>query len=266
MAPSKIHPRHSGPPRFGTGGNVEKWDNSVKVSYLSPEELQKYRNGEHGGIKLFTYDDFLRLKAEGKSNEEIAKEMKMSPATLYKRIKAWKMDILQGKNKDVQAPKENKELLREKEAVPPEKPAQLEQLVEGFKGKLKAAQDECQQKDKTIEELNNKVSYWQQRAERAELQPVDQADYESLEKELVAVREELQSCQELFDEVSAAKENAAKEILTLNNQVNRLSEALNERNHLYENLLEQYKTLQQEIGPIRQLAFLKLQQDVSLGG
>lgn len=79
----------SGIPKGGGNGRVDDWDPKVRVSFLSPEELEAYRNGDRGGRKMFTHDDFKKLKAEGKTNKEIAKEAKISVATLYNRLKVW---------------------------------------------------------------------------------------------------------------------------------------------------------------------------------
>lgn len=79
----------SGIPRGGGNGRIDDWDPKVRVSFLSPEELKAYQNGERGGRKMFTHDDYKRLKAEGKRNKEIAKIAKISIATLYNRLKVW---------------------------------------------------------------------------------------------------------------------------------------------------------------------------------
>jgi transposase len=87
---TKISKYRTGEPRFGTRGSADNWDNSVKVSYLSPEELAKYRNGEKGGSKVFVYEDFLKMEKEGMTKQAIADKMRISMPTLYNRIKAWK--------------------------------------------------------------------------------------------------------------------------------------------------------------------------------
>lgn len=51
-------------------------DYSVKCSVLSPEELEKYRNGSNGGKKMedvLTVGKFKALIAKGHTKEEIAK-------------------------------------------------------------------------------------------------------------------------------------------------------------------------------------------------
>lgn len=82
---TKVSKYRTGEIRFGRKGSPDKWDSSVKVSVLSPEELAAYRNGERGGSKLFTYEDFLELEKQGLSKQQIADKMGISVATLYNR-------------------------------------------------------------------------------------------------------------------------------------------------------------------------------------
>ncbi|WNS74258.1 hypothetical protein RRV45_15210 [Bacillus sp. DTU_2020_1000418_1_SI_GHA_SEK_038] len=91
---AKISKYRTGEPRFGTRGSKDIWDSSVKTSFLSPEELAKYRNGDKGGTKVYTQADYEKMRAKGISNAQIADEMKTSVATLYNRLKAWKRNEL----------------------------------------------------------------------------------------------------------------------------------------------------------------------------
>jgi hypothetical protein len=68
--------------------------NTVKNSYLPPDELEKYRSGKKGGSRWFSYDDYLQMNESGMSNKEIAKKMEISMDQLYKRLKVWKGEPL----------------------------------------------------------------------------------------------------------------------------------------------------------------------------
>lgn len=69
--------------------------NDVKISYLPPDELAKYRSGEKGGSKWFSYDDFLKMSNLGMSNKAIALAMGIETRQLYQRIKAWRQKGLE---------------------------------------------------------------------------------------------------------------------------------------------------------------------------
>lgn len=86
---TKISPHRTGEPRFGTR-DPEPFDNSVKESHLSPEELEDYRNGKKGGSKFMTQEDYEKLLKQGMTKQQIADKFEISLQTLYNRIKAWK--------------------------------------------------------------------------------------------------------------------------------------------------------------------------------
>ncbi len=66
----------------------------VKISYLPPEELEKYRTGKNGGSKWYTYEDYLKMKEDGRTNKEIALSMGIELDELNKRVKAWRYKII----------------------------------------------------------------------------------------------------------------------------------------------------------------------------
>lgn len=139
--------------------STEPWDNSVKVSFLSPEELQKYRNGEHGGRKMVTYEDYLKLEAKGLKNKAIAKELGMSIATLYNRLKIWENKPLQEQvnEKTVEVPK-----VEVNQAEPVEKKSDLSEVIQELKLTIKKYENRVEQltqtNDRIHQELLNSLS------------------------------------------------------------------------------------------------------------
>lgn len=82
---TKISPSRMGPPRFGTKPYV--FDNSVKTYQLTPEQLERYRNGEKledilkeeemmGKPKVISFNKYLEVLAERDELQKQLEELK----------------------------------------------------------------------------------------------------------------------------------------------------------------------------------------------
>ncbi|MDQ0412697.1 hypothetical protein [Mesobacillus stamsii] len=279
---TKISPYRTGAPRFGTKGHVEKWDNSVKVSYLSPEELEEYRSGRKGGSRMVTFDDYLKLEKQGLKKEQIAKELGMSTATLYNRLKVWKQQPLKSEPENAQEPQEQKEKPSEGERKQDGKSGELVALIATLKAE-KATQEE---KVRELEKINQdretayealKHSHNDLSSQYSALKAaVSENDFEKTRKVIEEYRiqarelqDKLQETEDNMQEVLGTNENLHKEILIMNESVIRSTELLNGASdefealtRRYNELSRKYTNLTREVEPLRQLALMKLQQDV----
>ncbi|MBG9656083.1 helix-turn-helix domain-containing protein [Cytobacillus firmus] len=153
---TKVSKYRTGEIRFGRKGSPDKWDSSVKVSVLSPEELAAYRNGERGGSKLFTYEDFLELEKQGLSKQQIADKMGISVATLYNRIKAWKSKA--GKTPSKKETVTTGAPILVAGEVPEDKMAELESLAKDLRQKISDAEEELSVKTARVKELEDQLT------------------------------------------------------------------------------------------------------------
>jgi transposase len=175
---TKVSKYRTGEIRFGRKGSPDSWDSSVKVSVLSPEELAAYRNGERGGSKLFTYEDFLELEKQGLSKQQIADKMGISVATLYNRIKAWKSKA--GKVPSKQETISTAGPMLVAREVPADKMAELESLAKDLKKKIIDAEDELSAKKSRVKDLEEQLA--------AVLN--DNSSHEELEKKIASLQDE----------------------------------------------------------------------------
>jgi transposase len=248
---TKVSNYRSGSPRFGTRDYKDEWDNSVKVSFLSPEELEEYRSGKRGGMKLFTYEDYQQRKAAGKSNAEIAKEMKISEATLYGRLKVWKGEPLQPKKE--QHDKAEQLHTDEKKANEcnhkwKEEKAKYEQIIAELRGNL----DQASADKLKIQELQKDIDFWKKKV----------LELSSDKSETKATNDDAPDYHELFNDAMAEKENLQKEILILENQLNTTKEDLKEILKKHNELIDDYFSLKEEMVPLRQLVLIDLRNKV----
>lgn len=272
---TKISPYRTGSPRFGTRSH-EKWDNSVKVSYLSPEELEEYRSGRKGGSRMVTYADYLSLERQGLTKEQIAKKLEMSVPTLYKRLKAWKLEAMKKGPVAAQEPQEQTEKPSEGESKQEDKSGELVALIATLKAEKAAHEAKVRELERinqdqetayealkhAHEKLISQYSTLKASAPENDLEKMNKV----LEKERVLVKdlqEKILETEDNLQEVLGTNENLHKEILIMNNSVIRSTELLDEAAAEIEKLTKKYNDLLREVEPLRQLALMKLQQDVS---
>lgn len=273
---TKISPYRTGAPRFGTKGHVEKWDNSVKVSYLSPEELEEYRSGRKGGRRMVTHEDYLALEKQGLTKKEIAKKLEISVPTLYKRLEVWNKGGNVKKPQASQEPQELKEKASEGERKQEDKSGELVALIATLKAQLATKDEKVSELQKinqdqetaydALKHAHNKIIS-QYSALKAS---VPDNDLEKMRKVIDEYRiqardlqDKLQEKEDNMQEVLGTNENLQKEILIMNNSVNRATELLDQASAEVEELTKKYNDLLREVKPLRQLALMKLQQDVS---
>lgn len=262
---TKISPYRTGTPRFGTKGHVEKWDNSVKVSYLSPEELEEYRSGRKGGRRMVTHEDYLELERQGLTKKAIAKKLDISVPTLYKRLEVWKQQPLKNEPENAQEPQEQNEKTSEGESKQEDKSGELVALI----AELRAEKDNRDLKIKELEKLLSESREEVKRFTKNQIAVSDQEKHQLKDelqlsqKQVDELKCELQEKEEYMQEVLGANENLHKEIVTMNNSVIRFTELLNSASDEIESLTKKYNDLLREVKPLRQLALMKLQQDVS---
>lgn len=271
---TKVSSYRSGSPRFGTR-SLEKWDNSVKVSFLSPEELEEYRSGRKGGSRMYTYDDYLKFEAEGLTKEQIAKKMEISTATLYNRLKVWKQLPLKSEPKTSQQVEIQTEKPSEGESEQKDKSGELVALIATLKAEKAAHEEKVRELEKNNQDRETayealKHSHNDLISQYSALKSsVSENDLEKMRKVIEEYRIQARELQDKLlekedhmQEVLGANENLHKEIVIMNNNMIRSTELLNGASDEIERLTQKYESLKKEITPLRHLAFLKLQQDV----
>lgn len=250
---TKISPYRNGEVRFGLKSHSDNWDNSVKVSYLPPEELEKYRNGEHGGSKLYTYDDYLKWVDEGKTKEEIAKLMGISVATLYNRLKVWKKQPLEKKvNKAEKPKKEDRLVLGPPVEVEQTKAEDIKQLIKELKAELVdrevTIKEVCADRDRYVAEAQKHYN----RAEDLALK------VDKLEVNLIAK-------QETIDEVMGTKDRLEKELGLQQAALWNCKKENDELAKRCERYADDFMALEELVKPLKQLVFSQLKREVERG-
>ncbi|CEG28106.1 hypothetical protein BN1002_02985 [Bacillus sp. B-jedd] len=236
MAAITIH--HPLAPIVGKNGMGGKWDNTVKTSKLSPEELEKYRNGEKGGRKMVTYEDYKKKKEQGMSDKEIAKEFGFSIATLYNRLKVWKGEPLK-------SPGKSREVLENMTTVKvPAKDSseQLKDIKEEFKHDLQGV---LKDKDEQIAELRKDRDFWKENALKWE--------------ETAAA---VETTDETFNEAMAANDRLRRENNELQDRLDSAEQLREQSRRMYSELLNNFTAMKEEFDLVRKLAYLKLKKDV----
>lgn len=113
---------------FGT--RVSEWDRSVKTYTLSPEELEKYREGK----PVFTKEIYLKHKEEGKTDKEIMSLEKIDHNKLYALKRRW--DLTGKKVESVPSEKKETEDKADWKAMVKDLKEQQESLTAAYKSKM----------------------------------------------------------------------------------------------------------------------------------
>ncbi len=256
---TKVSPYRMGPPRFGTKPYV--FDNSVKTYQLTPDQLERLRNGESlddilrdcknvkeeknmANKKIdLTVEEYVEMHKKGMSDAEIAKAKGITNQQLY----SWKYFRKGHINR----------LLEQSEAE--------QQATE----QIQQAQQEVASTVETGLETQGAAHEESDTEETQVNTAEDDKDIEWLKREaihahklLTEKEQELEQLQELFETVMAENERLHKENILLENQVQRLREAnqeLTERNDRYS---DNCINLQRELKALRLYTLQKLQKDV----
>lgn len=144
---------------------------------------------------MFTYEQYKDMKAQGKSNKEIAKELNISEGTLYARLKAWKEPF--GNSSIKQQEAEIKLKTDSENNIREEKTPENESS--------KDSNDDVRLLHETIAEKNGIIQELQRKLNEMEMPVIDpdsiEAECESLANLLIKKNHDYgNSVQEQFDE------------------------------------------------------------------
>jgi hypothetical protein len=241
---TKVSRYRSGEVRFGRRQYV--FDNSVTTYQLTPEQLERYRNGEKIEDILkevepmvkqkidLTVEEYVNFRKQGFSDAVIAAIKKITKQQLYNWKSFRKAQIAELEKELEQKPQESAtaEIEQETQETAEQEPTSAD---------VEVTQPD-QADDKGIEWLEREVIH---------------AHRLVTEKE-----EEVAYWKELFETAMADKARLHKENLILENQIQRLKEAnqeLTERNDRY---FSELSRLEQEVKGLRIYALQKLHSDV----
>jgi chromosome segregation ATPase len=255
---TKVSPYRSGPPRFGN--RPHNIDTSVKTYQLTPEQLERYKNGENLDDILkedetmknkidLTVEEYVKMKKQGMGDAEIAQAKGLTEKQLY----SWKY-FRKKRISEMEEKLQKQEPVETVDETNQESSTQ-EVIAYAKYEKVVAERDELK---KQLEEMKSNAisSSNEQEIERLKREVIDAHKLVS-EKE-----EEIARLQELFETAMADKEMLHKENLILENQLQRLRETnddLKERNERY---FSQLSRLDQEVRGLRLYALQKLHVDV----
>ena len=177
---TKVSPYRMGPPRFGTKPYV--FDNSVKTYQLTPEQLERYRNGE----KL---DDILK---EDEGMEQV-KKPKVIAYAKYEEVVAERDEL----KKQLEELKANAALVEDDE-------------------KIEWLKREAIHAHKLVTEKEQEVEHWKELFETA------MADKEQLHKENLILENEIQRLKELVSELTERNDRYSDEWIGLHKELRAL--------------------------------------------
>lgn len=248
---TRVSPYRSGPPRFGR--RPHNIDMSVKTYQLTPEQLERMRNGENlddilkdcqsmkeeknmANKKIdLTVEEYVEMHKKGMSDAEIAKEKGITNQQLY----SWKY-FRKG---------------HIKRALEQEAQQEVAATVE--------AESETQETTVTEETQNNGVEEDDKGIEWLKREAIHAHKLlTEKEEECERLKHEIESWKELFETAMADKEQLHKENLILENQVQRLREANDELTAKNERYFADLMSLEQEVKGLRLYALQKLKIDV----
>ncbi|MED3732537.1 hypothetical protein [Geobacillus stearothermophilus] len=237
---TKVSPYRSGPPRFGN--RPHNIDTSVKKYQLTPEQLERYRNGEsiddilkgeeHEVAKKIdlTVEEYIDLRRQGFSDAVIAAIKNITKQQLYN----WKSFR---KEKIAQLEEELEQQQNESQETVKNEPADSETITEDAG------------EDAGIERLKREAIHARKLlAEK--------------EQECERLRQEVEHYKELFETAMEDKERLHKETIILENEIQRLKELVNELRERKDQSEENWADATRELRALRLYALQKLQKDV----
>lgn len=235
---TKVSPYRSGEVRFGR--RPHGIDTTVRTYKLTPEQLERYRNGESiddilKGEKTevakkidLTVEEYIDLRRQGFSDAVIAAIKNITKQQLY----SWK-------------------------SFRKEKIAQLEKEMQGAESQ-ETEENELAGSEATTEDTTEDagIEWLKREAIHAHKLLTEK------ERECELLKQEVEHWKELFETVMADKEQLHKEILVLENEIQRLKELVNELRERKERSEEGWADATRELRALRLYALQKLQKDV----
>jgi DNA repair exonuclease SbcCD ATPase subunit len=227
---TKVSPYRMGPPRFGN--RPHNIDSTVRTYQLTPEQLERLRNGEKLDDILkedetmknkidLTVEEYVEMRNQGMSDSEIAQAKGLNEKQLYN----WKYF-------------RKKRISEMEEKLQKQKPAET----------VNASTQEVIAYTKYEEVVAERDGLKKQLAEK--------------EEECELLKQEVEHYRELFEAAMANKEQLHKENLILENQIQRLKEANDELTAKNERYFADLMRLEQEVKGLRLYALQKLHIDV----
>lgn len=241
-------------------------DTTVRTYQLTPEQLERLRNGESlddilrdcknvkeeknmANKKIdLTVEEYVEMHKKGMSDAEIAQEKGITDKQLY----SWKY-FRKG---------HIKRLLEQDKAERNEATEQTQQAQQEVASTVEA-ESETQETTVTeetqnngMEEDDNGIEWLKREAIHAHKLLTEK------EEECERLKHEIESWKELFETAMADKEQLHKENLILENQVQRLREANDELKAQNERHFDTLARLEQEVKGLRLYALQKLKIDV----
>lgn len=254
---TKISPSRMGPPRFGN--RPHNIDMSVKTYQLTPDQLERLRNGESiddilkdckdvkeeknmANKKIdLTVEEYVEMNKKGMSDAEIAQEKGITNQQLY----SWKYfrkghikRFLEQSKTEQQATEQTQQAQQEVAAT--------------------AVETESERQESTVtEEIDDKGIEWLKREAIHAHKLLTEK-----EEECERLKHEIESWKELFETAMADKEQLHKENLILENEVQRLKELVSELTESNDRYSDEWIGLHKELRALRLYALEKLQKDV----
>lgn len=244
--------------RFGT--RPHGIDTTVRTYQLTPEQLERLRNGENlddilkdcqsmkeeknmANKKIdLTVEEYVEMHKKGMSDAEIAQEKGITNQQLY----SWKY-FRKGRIK---------RLLEQDKAERNEAIEQIQQAQQEVAAT--AIETESERQESTVtEEIDDKGIEWLKREAIHAHKLLTEK-----EEECERLKREIESWKELFETAMTDKEQLHKENLILENQIQRLKEANDELKAQNERHFDTLARLEQEVKGLRLYALQKLKIDV----
>ncbi len=243
---ARISPYRSGPVRFGN--RPHGIDTTVRTYQLTPDQLERLRNGE-------SLDDIL------KDRESVKEEKDMSNKKIDLTVEEYIDLRRQGFSDAVIAAIKNitKQQLYSWKSFRKEKIAQLEKELEqqGTESQ-ETAENELAGSEATTEDTTEDagIEWLKREAIHAHKLLTEK------EQECEQLKQEVERWKELFETAMADKERLHKEIIVLENEIQRLKELVSELRERKDKSEEGWADATRELRALRLYALQKLQKDV----
>ncbi|GGJ68473.1 chromosome segregation ATPase [Anoxybacillus voinovskiensis] len=252
---TSISPYRQWDVRFGT--RPHGIDTTVRTYQLTPDQLERLRNGEKlddilkGASEVvkqkldLTVEEYVGMKLKGMNDAEIAEAKGLTDKQLY----SWKY-VRRSKIAQAERDMQVKMVEKEAESAQQEVTATVEAESETQEPTVtEETQPDVAEDDNGIEWLKREVIHAHKLLTEKE-------------QECERLKQEAEHWKELFETAMADKERLHKENLLLENQVQRLKEVNDELKARNERYFASLTRLEQEVKGLRLYALQKLHTDV----